>query len=82
VENGWVLAQKRYETFRPSLDALGYSQVAGVYSMVTFLQVFAITSFRIIFLRISKLKLAAWSIDVETAFQNGDLTKEIYLRVI
>ena len=39
------------------------------------------TSFRLILVIIQKLKLPAWSLDIETAFLNGDLTEEIFKKV-
>jgi Reverse transcriptase (RNA-dependent DNA polymerase) len=67
--------------YRARLVALGYSQVAGVDFKDHFSPVLCDTSFRIILLLIQKLKLPAWFIDVETAFLNGDLNEEIYMRI-
>jgi Reverse transcriptase (RNA-dependent DNA polymerase) len=39
------------------------------------------TSFRVIILILQKMKLPVWSIDVETAFLNGDLIEEIFMKV-
>jgi Reverse transcriptase (RNA-dependent DNA polymerase) len=79
--NQWVFVEKRNGVYRARLVALGYSQVAGVDFTDHFSPVLCDTSFRIILLLIQKLKLPAWSIDVETAFLNGDLNKEIYMQI-
>jgi hypothetical protein len=34
-----------------------------------------------ILLLIAKLKLKAWSLDVETAFLHGDLDEDIYMKI-
>jgi Reverse transcriptase (RNA-dependent DNA polymerase) len=79
IGNRWVFAEKRNGVYRARLVALGYSQVAGVDFKDNFSPVFCDTSFRIVLLLIQKLKLPAWSIDVETAFLNGNLNEENYI---
>jgi Reverse transcriptase (RNA-dependent DNA polymerase) len=66
-----VFVEKRNGVYRARLVALGYSQVAGVDFKDHFSPVLCDTSFRIILLLIQRLKLPAWSTDVETAFLNG-----------
>ena len=73
--------EKRNGTFRARLVALGYSQVAGVDFSNHYSPVLCDTSFRLILVIIQKLKLPAWSLDIETAFLNGDLTEEIFKKV-
>ena len=67
--------------FRSRLVAFGYSQVTGVDFHHHFSPVPCDTSFKTTLLMIQKLKLAAWSINVEAAFLNGDLSEDIYRRV-
>ena len=81
IENCWVFKEKRNGTFRARLVALGYLQVAGVDFSDHFPPILCDTSFRIILLIIQKLNLVAWSLDIETAFLNGDLVEEIYMKV-
>ena len=81
IGNRWVFKEKRDGTFRARLVALGYSQVAGVDFSDHFSPVLCDASFRIILLIIQKLNLVAWSLDIETAFLNGDLVEEIYMKV-
>jgi hypothetical protein len=73
--------QKRDGTFRARLVALGYSQIAGVDFTNHNSPVLCDTSFRIILLMIQKMKLPAWSLDIETAFLYGELTEEIYMKM-
>ena len=77
----WVFKEKRDGTQRARLVALGYSQVAGVDFFNNYSPVIDDSSFRIILLMIEKLKLEAWSIDIETAFLNGDLEEEIFMKI-
>jgi Reverse transcriptase (RNA-dependent DNA polymerase) len=79
IGNRWVFVEKRNEVYRARLVALGYSQFAGVDFKDHISPMLCDTSFRILLLLIQKLKLPAWSIDVETAFLNGDLNDEIYM---
>jgi Reverse transcriptase (RNA-dependent DNA polymerase) len=67
--------------FGARLVALGYSQVAGIDFSDQFSPILCDASFRIILLMIQKLKLGAWSLDIETTFLNGDLIEEIYMKV-
>jgi hypothetical protein len=81
IGNRWVFVKKRDGTLRVRLVALGYSQLAGIDFSNHYSPVLCDTSFRIILTMIQKLKLKAWSIDIETAFLNGELTKEIYMKI-
>jgi Reverse transcriptase (RNA-dependent DNA polymerase) len=81
VGNHWVFVQKRDGTYRGRLDALGYSQVAGVDFSNHYSRMLCDTSFRVFLLIIQKMKLPAWSIDIETAFLNGDLSEEIFMKI-
>jgi Reverse transcriptase (RNA-dependent DNA polymerase) len=76
IGSKWVLKEKRDGVFRARLVALGYSQIPGNYSPVM-----NNSSFRILILLIAKLGLKAWSLDIETAFLNGDLEEEIYMKL-
>ena len=77
----WVFQEKRNRVFRARLVALGYSQIPGVDFMENYSPVVNDTSFRIILLLIGKLKLKAWSLDVETAFLHGDLDEDIFMKM-
>jgi hypothetical protein len=81
IGNRWVFFEKRYGTLSARLVALGYSQVAGIDFSNHYSPVLCFTSFRIILTIIQKLKLKAWSIDIETAFLNGELTEEMYMKI-
>jgi hypothetical protein len=81
IGNRWVFFEKRYGTLSARLVALGYSQVAGIDFSNHYSPVLCDTSFRIILKIIQKLKLKAWSIDIETAFLNGELTEEMYMKI-
>ena len=58
IGNCWVFKEKRDETFRARLVALGYSPVAGIDFSDHFTPVLCDASFRIILLIIQKLNLA------------------------
>jgi hypothetical protein len=60
---------------------LGYSQTAGINFTNHYSPVICDTSFRLILLIIQKLKLPAWSLDVEIAFLNGNLSEEIFIKI-
>jgi hypothetical protein len=81
IGNRWIFKEKRDGTFKARLVALGYSQIPGIDFMDNYSPVIADSSFRMILLMIQKLSLKAWSIDVETAFLNGNLDEEIYMKV-
>jgi Reverse transcriptase (RNA-dependent DNA polymerase) len=61
--------------------ALGYSQIAGVDFTGNFVPVVNDSTFRLVLLMISKLGLKGWSIDIGTAFLNGDLNEEIFMKL-
>jgi Reverse transcriptase (RNA-dependent DNA polymerase) len=71
----------RNGVFRARLVALGYSQIPGIDFSENYSPVVDDLSFRLILLLIAKLKLKAWSLDVETAFLHGDLDEDIYMRI-
>ncbi|KAL7577258.1 hypothetical protein ACA910_003579 [Epithemia clementina (nom. ined.)] len=81
VGSKWVFKIKRDGTFRARLVALGYSQMPGVDFSDNFAPVVNDVTFRIVLTRKLVEKLAALSIDVETAFLYGELEEEIYMTV-
>jgi Reverse transcriptase (RNA-dependent DNA polymerase) len=81
IGSKWVFKEKQDGVFRARIVALGYSQVPGIDFAGNYLPVVNNTSFRILLLLIGKLGLKAWSLDVETAFLNGDLGKEMYMKL-
>jgi Reverse transcriptase (RNA-dependent DNA polymerase) len=81
IGNRWVFKEKRDGVFRARLMALGYSQIPGIDFTGNYSPVVDDWSFRIILLLIVKLGLKAWSIDFETAFLNGNLDEEIYMKI-
>ena len=81
IGSKWVFKEKRDGIFRARLVALGYSQVAGIDFTGNYSPVVHDSSFRIVLLLIAKLGLKAWSLDIETAFLNGNLQEEIYMKL-
>ena len=75
VGNKWIFKEKRNGQFRARLVALGYSQVPGIDFLNNYSPVVNDTSVRILLVLIKKNNLEAWSLDVETAFLNGELEK-------
>jgi Reverse transcriptase (RNA-dependent DNA polymerase) len=63
------------------LVALAYSQVARVDFHDHFSPVLSDTSFRVVLVIIYKLKLEAWSLDVETEFLVGKFLGEIFMKI-
>ena len=81
IGNKWIFKEKRNGQFRARLVALGYSQVPGIDFLNNYLPVVNDTSFRILLVLIKKNNLDAWSLDVETAFLNGELEEEIFMKI-
>ena len=69
------------ERFKARLVARGYSQVPGMDFDETFAPVVKLTSVRILCALASLLKLHFHHLDVDTAFLNGTLQEEIYMRL-
>jgi len=69
------------ERFKARLVAHGYSQVPGMDFDETFAPVVKLTSIRILCALASLLKLHFHHLDVDTAFLNGILQEEIYMRL-
>jgi transposase InsO family protein len=69
------------ERFKARLVARGYSQVPGMDFDETFAPVVKLTSIRILCALASLLKLHFHHLDVDTAFLNGILQEEIYMRL-
>jgi Reverse transcriptase (RNA-dependent DNA polymerase) len=81
IGNKWVFQEKQNGVFRSRLVALGYSQIHGIDFSENYSPVVDDSSFCLILLLIAKLKLKAWSLDMETAFLHGDLDENIYMRI-
>jgi hypothetical protein len=77
----WIFKEKRDGVHRARLVALGYSQVAGVDFTGNYSPVVNDSTFRLILLIIAKFGLKAWSMDIGTAFLNGNLQEEIFMRL-
>jgi Reverse transcriptase (RNA-dependent DNA polymerase) len=77
----WVFKEKRDGIFRARLVALGYSHIAGIDFTGNYSHVVNDSTFRLVLLVIAKLGLKAWSIDISTAFLNGDLHEEIFMKL-
>jgi Reverse transcriptase (RNA-dependent DNA polymerase) len=81
IGNKWVFQEKQNGVFRARLVPLGYFQIAGIDFSENYSPVVDDLNFRLILLLIAKLKLKAWSLDVETAFLHGDLDEDIYMKI-
>ena len=80
IGNKWVFKIERDGTYRARLVALGYSQIPGVDYTDNFAPVAHDVSFRIALARMMVEKLDSLVIDVETAFLNGDIEEEIFMK--
>ena len=80
----WVFNIKDNTTppmFKGRLVAQGFKQIQGVDYGETFSPVIRYESIRILFALAAQFKLAVHQMDVTTAFLNGDLQEEIYMKV-
>ena len=81
----WVYKRKRgsdgkVETFKARLIAKGYTQREGIDYEETFSLVAMIKSIRILLSITACLDYEIWQMDVKTAFLNGNLEEDIYMR--
>ena len=67
--------------FKARLVAQGFRQVQGVDYGETFSPVIRYESIRILFAIAAQFKLVIHQMDVTTAFLNGDLQEEIYMKI-
>ena len=81
MKNKWVFKIKRNGVFRARLVACGYSQVPGVDFTDFYSPVINDVTFRIIIVVMMLNKLEARIINIETAFLEGELNEEIYMKV-
>ena len=80
IGNKWVFKIKRDGTYRARLVALGFSQIPGVDYTDNFAPVAHDVSFRISLARMMVENLDGLVMDVETAFQYGDIEEEIFMK--
>jgi Reverse transcriptase (RNA-dependent DNA polymerase) len=79
--NKWVFQEKRNGVFRARLVALGHSQIPEIDFLENYFPVVNDSMFCLILLLIAKLKLKAWSLDVETLLLHGDFDEDIYIKI-
>ena len=81
----WIYKKKRgpdgkVETFKARLVAKGYTQKEGIDYEKTFSPVAIFKSIWILLTIAAKLDYEIWEMDVKTAFLNGNLEEDIYMR--
>ena len=84
LRSKWVFKIKRREDgkidrFKCRVVACGYSQRAGVDYFDTFAPVIRYESFRVLLAYAAHLGVRMHSLDVSTAFLNGDLEEDVYM---
>ena len=79
IGNRWVFAIKDDGRYRARTVAKGYSQVPGEDFQENFAPVILDTSFHIILVLYSMMKMKAGQFDIETAFLYGDLEEAIWM---
>ncbi|KAM9891642.1 hypothetical protein OXX69_012246, partial [Metschnikowia pulcherrima] len=76
----WVFAKKDSGIYKARLVALGNHQKEGIDYDLTFSPVIRYTSLRLVLAIAARLRLGIRAWDVSTAFLNGKLEEEIYIR--
>ena len=81
----WIYTRKKgsdrkVETFKTRLVVKGYTQKEGIDYKEIFLSVAMLKSIRILLVIAAKLDYEIWQMDVKTAFLNGNLEENIYMR--
>ena len=85
VECKWVFKAKRdfsrqIERYKVRLVVKGYSQREGIDFKETFSPVSTKDSFRVIMAIVAHFDLELHQMDVKTAFLNGDLDEDVYMK--
>ena len=81
VGSKWVFKIKRNGVYRARLVAKGFSQIPGEDFMEHFSPVINDVTFRIVLTRMILEGLDAKVIDIDNAFLNGDLDREIFMKM-
>jgi hypothetical protein len=79
IGNRWVFAIKDDGRYRARTVAKGYSQVPGEDFQENFAPVILDTSFHIILVLYTMMKMKSGQFDIETAFLYGDLEEDIWM---
>jgi hypothetical protein len=81
IGSKWVFKKKKNGVYRPRLVALGYSQIPGVDYTENFAPVVHDITLRTVLITMLLLGLKAELVDVETAFLEGDMDTELYMKI-
>ena len=81
----WIYKRKRWidgkvENFKARLMAKGYTQKEGIGYEETFSPIAMLKSIRILLSIATHLNYEIWKIDVNTAYLNGNLEEEVYMK--
>ncbi|KAK1647072.1 hypothetical protein QYE76_064877 [Lolium multiflorum] len=87
VENKWIFKRKtdadgNITVYKARLVAKGFRQIQGVDYDETFSPVAKLKSVRILLAIAAFFDYEIWQMDVKTAFLNGDIEEELYMRSI
>ncbi|KAK1679548.1 hypothetical protein QYE76_040396 [Lolium multiflorum] len=87
VENKWIFKRKtdadgNITVYKARLVAKGFRQIQGVDYDETFSPIAKLKSVRILLAIAAFFDYEIWQMDVKTAFLNGDIEEELYMRSI
>ena len=77
----WVFKVKRNGVYHARLVAKGFSQIPGVDFTDNYSPVVNDVTFRVVVARLQIENFKGKVVDIDNAFQNGDLEHEIYMKI-